>query len=50
MDKIVGVITLIITMAIIAVVLSPRARTAQVLREIANGLSNLIKTANAPVR
>lgn len=49
MRDIVGIITLIITVAIVAVILSPNAKTTDVFKAFSSGLSELLKTVVSPV-
>lgn len=44
-----GIITLIIIVAIVAVVLSPNSQTATVIQSTAAGLAQLLQTVVSPV-
>ncbi len=48
-EGIVTVITLIIGVASLSVILSPKARTSQVIQATASGVSNMLGTAMTPV-
>lgn len=49
MEKIIGVFTLIVTLAIIAVLVSRRANTAKVVTSVLSGFSGAVKAATSPV-
>lgn len=49
MGDIFGILTLIIIVAIIAVLVSQRANTANVIQAFASGLSQLLSTVVSPV-
>jgi hypothetical protein len=44
-----GVVALIIGLAVVAVVLSPKAQTSNVIQSGSSGLANLITAATSPV-
>jgi hypothetical protein len=44
-----GVVALIIGLAVVAVVLSPKATTSNVIQSGSSGLANLINAATSPV-
>jgi hypothetical protein len=49
MDKAIGLFASIIMLAALALAISNKARTAQVLNSLFGGMSNLIRAAGAPV-
>lgn len=49
MDKIIGVITLLVFATIISVVLSKRSNTAKVLNVLLGGIADLQRAAIAPI-
>lgn len=49
MDKFVGIIVLIITLAIIAVIVSERSNTDDFIREAGSFFSSLVATVTRPI-
>jgi hypothetical protein len=48
-DKVIGVFTLIVILAIIATVVSKKANAANVISALLNGFSGSLKAASSPV-